>query len=67
MLRLLDFFYYKEHLFIVSELLRENLFEVLLGLMPRGRARRGAALRPVPSRPVPSRPVAWHGIGSFSA
>ena len=26
-LRLIDFFYYKEHLFIVSELLRENLYE----------------------------------------
>lgn len=26
-LRLVDFFYYKEHLFIVSELLKENLYE----------------------------------------
>ena len=26
-LRLIDFFYYKEHLFIVTELLRENLYE----------------------------------------
>jgi serine/threonine protein kinase len=26
-LRLIDFFYYKEHLFIVSELLKENLYE----------------------------------------
>jgi serine/threonine protein kinase len=26
-LRLIDFFYYREHLFIVSELLRENLFD----------------------------------------
>ena len=26
-LRVIDFFYFKEHLFIVSELLRENLYE----------------------------------------
>ena len=36
--RLLDFFYFQEHLFIVTELLKQNLYEVQRrGLWARGR------------------------------